>query len=159
MNATEFLILNRNFASVTGSHLTEKETVMEVRCDLARIIITETSEQQYIVLRERDGERAFMIVIGPYEAAAIDRRLKGHPVPRPQAHDLLAGVIEQMGGELEKIVINDLRNGIFFARIVIRHGGQLIEVDSRPSDAIAVGIAGDVAIFVEEHVLDEASKQ
>jgi len=132
---------------------------MEVRCDLARIIITETSEEQFIWLRERDGERTFAIVIGPFEATAIDRRLKGHPVARPMTHDLLASVIEQMGGELEKIVINDLQLHTFFAKIVIRHGGQLIEVDSRPSDAIAVGVAGDVAIYVEDHVLDEASKQ
>lgn len=130
---------------------------MEVRCDLARIIITETSEQQIIVLRERDGERAFPIVIGIFEATAIDRRLKGHPVQRPLTHDLLATIIEQMGGELEKIVINDLLDRTFFAKIVIRHGGQLLEVDARPSDAIALGVAGDVAIYVEDHVLDEAS--
>jgi hypothetical protein len=132
---------------------------MEVRCDLARIIITETSEEQFIVLRERDGDRAFMIVIGFFEAQAIDRRLKGQIPVRPLTHELLASIIEQMGGELEKIVINDLRARTFFAKIVIRHGGQLIEVDARPSDAIAVGIAGDVAIFVEDHVLEEASKQ
>lgn len=130
---------------------------MEVRCDLARIIITETQEQQYIFLRERDGERTFQIVIGSFEATAIERRLKGHVAPRPQTHDLLAAVIEQMGGELEKIVISDLRNGTFYAKLVIRHGGQLIEVDARPSDAIAVGVAGDAAIYVEDHVLDEAS--
>lgn len=132
---------------------------MEVRCDLAKIIISETSEEQFIVLRERDGDRAFMIVIGPFEATAIDRRLKGHIPQRPMTHDLLANIIEQMGGEIEKIVINDLRARTFFAKIVIRHGGQLIEVDSRPSDAIAVGIAGDVPIYVEDYVLDEASKQ
>lgn len=131
---------------------------MEVRCDLARIIITETSEQQFIWLRKRDGERAFQIVIGPFEANAIDRRLKGHPIPRPFTHDLLANVIEQMGGEIEKIVIHELRDHTFFAKIIIRQGGQLIEVDARPSDAIAVGVASDVAIYVEDHVLDEASR-
>ncbi len=130
---------------------------MEVRCDLAKIIITETSDQQIIVLRERDGERAFPIVIGSFEAAAVDRRLKGIPAARPLTHDLLATVIEQLGGELEKIVISDLREGTFFAKLVVRHGGQLIEVDARPSDAIALGIAGDVAIYVEDHVLDDAS--
>lgn len=131
---------------------------MEVRCDLARIIITETMEQQIIVLRERDGERAFPIVIGSYEAAAIDRRLKGIAAQRPLTHDLLATVIEQLGGEMEKIVIYDLREHTFFARLVIRQGGNLVEVDARPSDAIALGVAGDVAIYVEDHVLDDASQ-
>lgn len=129
---------------------------MEVRCDLSRIIITDTSEQQYIVLRERDGERAFPIVIGSFEALAIDRRLKGIPMPRPLTHDLLATIIEQLGGELEKIVINDLREHTFYAKLVIRQNGQLIEVDARPSDAIALGVAGDVAIYVEDHVLNDA---
>jgi len=130
---------------------------MEVRCDLARIIITETSDQQIIVLRERDGDRAFPIVIGSFEAAAIDRRLKGIPLPRPLTHDLLATVIEQLGGDLEKIVICDLRDHTFFAKLVIRQGGQLIEVDARPSDAIALGVASDVAIYVEDRVLNDAA--
>lgn len=129
---------------------------MEVRCDLARIIITDTSDQQLIVLRERDGERAFPIVIGSFEALAIDRRLKGIPMPRPLTHDLLATIIEQLGGELEKIVINDLREHTFYAKLVIRQNGQLIEIDARPSDAIALGVAGDVAIYVEDHVLNES---
>jgi bifunctional DNase/RNase len=130
---------------------------MEVRCDLARIIITETSDQQIIVLRERDGERAFPIVIGSFEAAAIDRRLKGIPIPRPLTHDLLATIIEQLGGDLEKIVISDLRDHTFYAKLVIRQGSQLIEVDARPSDAIALGVAGDVAIYVEDRVLNDAA--
>lgn len=129
---------------------------MEVRCDLSRIIISDTSDQQIIVLRERDGERAFPIVIGSSEAGAIDRRLKGQRMLRPLTHDLLAAVIEQLGGELEKIVINDLREHTFYAKIIIRQNGQLIEVDARPSDAIALGVASDVAIYVEDHVLDEA---
>lgn len=131
---------------------------MEVRCDLARIIITDTSDSQIIVLRERDGERAFPIVIGSYEAFAIDRRLKGQVMQRPPTHDLLATVIDQLGGELEKIVINDLREHTFYAKLIIRHNGQLIEVDARPSDAIALGVASDVAIFVEDHVLEDAGK-
>jgi uncharacterized protein len=129
---------------------------MEVRCDLARIIITDTSDQQIIFLRERDGDRAFPIVIGSFEALAIDRRLKGIPMPRPLTHDLLAIIIEQLGGELEKIVINDLREHTFYAKLVIRQNGQLIEIDARPSDAIALGVAGDVAIYVEDHVLNNA---
>jgi bifunctional DNase/RNase len=130
---------------------------MEVRMDLSKIVISETSDQQIIVLKERDGERAFPIVIGINEAFAIDRRLKGIKTARPLTHDLLANVIELLGGELEKIVIHDLQDHTFYAKLVIRLDGKLIEVDSRPSDAIALGVASETAIFVNEHVLREVA--
>jgi uncharacterized protein len=75
-------------------------------------------------------------------------------MPRPQTHDLLASVIQQLGGTLEKIEINDLAEGTFFAMLYIRQDGELLEVDSRPSDAIALGIATSVPIYVAEHVLN-----
>jgi bifunctional DNase/RNase len=128
---------------------------MSIQMELHKIIISEMQDQQIIMLREVDGERTFPIVIGSGEAYAIDRRLKGIPTPRPLTHDLLANVIEQLGGTIEQIEINDLENHTFFARIHIRHDGQVIEIDSRPSDAIALGIATSVPIFVAEHVLDE----
>jgi uncharacterized protein len=129
---------------------------MAVRMELSRILITETQDYQLIELREVDGERKFPIVIGLYEAAAIERRLKNIPIQRPQTHELLAQTIEAMGGRLTQIVINDLRDHTFFAQLVIELDGRVIEVDSRPSDAIALGIAQDVPIYVEDHVLDEA---
>jgi bifunctional DNase/RNase len=128
---------------------------MEVRMDLARIVISDTSEQQIIVLREHEGGRQFPIVIGVTEALAIDRRVKNISTPRPLTHDLLAGVIRELNGELEKIVIHDLRDHIFYAKLVIRNHGKLIEVDSRPSDAIALGVASDAAIYVTENVLQQ----
>lgn len=126
---------------------------MEVQMELSRIIITETSDQQIIVLREKFGERSFPIVIGIGEAFAIDRRIKGIETPRPLTHDLLASLIDRLGGQLEKIAIYDLRDHTFFAKLVIRRNGELIEVDSRPSDAIALGAGTEVPIFVEESVL------
>jgi uncharacterized protein len=128
---------------------------MAIQVELKRIIITETSEQQVIYLKEVSGERSFPIVIGQHEAAAIDPRLKGLPTPRPYTHELLASVIDRLDGKLERIVINDLQSHTFFARLVIRHAGKTVEVDCRPSDAIALGVASDVPIFVEEHVMDE----
>ena len=128
---------------------------MSVQMELHKIIISELQDQQIIVLREVNGERNFAIVIGNPEAIAIDRRLKGIPTPRPLTHDLLASVIDRLGGQLEHIEINDLANGTFFARIHIRQDGQIVEVDSRPSDAIALGIASSVPIYVAEHILDE----
>jgi bifunctional DNase/RNase len=126
---------------------------MEVRMELARIVISDTSDQQIIILRERSGSRQFPIVIGISEANAIDRRVKSVQTPRPLTHDLLANVIRDLNGELEKIVIHDLRDHTFFAKLVIRQSGQLHEVDSRPSDAIALGVASDTPIYVEESVL------
>ena len=134
-----------------------KGLVMEVRMDLSKIVISETSDQQLIVLQERDGARAFPIVIGINEAFAIDRRLKGIKTARPLTHDLLASIIELLGGELEKIVIHDLQDHTFYAKLVIRLDGKLIEVDSRPSDAIALGVATETAIYVSENVLREVA--
>jgi uncharacterized protein len=128
---------------------------MSVQMELHKIIISEMQDQQIIVLKEVDGERKFPIVIGSNEAMAIDRRLKSTPTPRPMTHDLLANIIESMGGSIEKIEINDLQDHTFFARIHIRQGMKSVEVDSRPSDAIALGIASVIPIFVAEHVLAE----
>ena len=126
---------------------------MEVRMELARIVISETSQEQIIVLRESGGDRQFPIVIGLTEAYAIDRRVKSITTARPLTHELLANVIHEMHGDLEKIVIHDLRDHMFFAKLVIRSQGELVEVDSRPSDAIALGVANDTPIYVEESVL------
>ncbi len=128
---------------------------MEIRVDLAQIVISETRDTQIIVLRERDGPRNLPIVIGLTEALAIDRRIKGVQLQRPLTHDLLGNVIESLAAELEKIVINDLQDHTFYAKLVIRQAGELIEVDSRPSDAIALGVANEVPIYVEDHVLRE----
>jgi hypothetical protein len=130
---------------------------MEIRCELIRIMITETGDQQVIVLKESQGERAFPIVIGFFEAAAIDRRIKGHVLPRPMTHDLLGSVIEAMGGRLAKIVINDLKEHTFYASVVIDRNGDHVVVDARPSDAIALAVSGNTPIFVEDHVLDEVA--
>lgn len=131
---------------------------MAIQVELKRIIITETSEQQVIYLKEVEGDRRFPIVIGKPEADAISRRLRGLPPPRPQTHELLSDVIEKLGGTLERILINDLQDHTFFARLVIRQNGKTVEIDSRPSDAIALGIANTVPIYVAEHVLDEVGQ-
>jgi bifunctional DNase/RNase len=130
---------------------------MPVQMELHKIIISEMQDKQLIWLKEVDGERKFTIVIGSNEALAIDRRLKGSPTPRPFTHDLLANIIGEMGGVIEKIEITDLQTSIFFAKIHIRQNGRVLEIDSRPSDAIALGIATMVPIFVAEHVLDAAA--
>jgi bifunctional DNase/RNase len=124
--------------------------------DLVRIIIQETNEQQVIVLKETDGERMFPILIGPYEAMAIDRRVKNIRAQRPLTHDLLNDTISSLGGLLERIVINDLRDNTFFAKLVVQQDGREVEIDARPSDAIALAALDNTPIFVEESVLEEA---
>ena len=138
---------------------------MNVPMELSRILIREVVDYQIIELRESDvpdeaSARRFPIVIGLPEAQAIERRLKGIEIKRPQTHDLLANVIEALGGEIESICICDLNEHTFFATLSIRTSdGELIEVDSRPSDAIALGIAESVPIYVAEHVLESASQE
>lgn len=129
-----------------------------VHCYLARIILSEVIDhQQILVLRERDGQRSFPIVIGFFEAAAIDRHIKGFAPPRPFTHDLMAAVIEQLGGQLERIVVNELRQGTFFAELHIRVHGEVVTVDARPSDAMAIAVRTETPIFVKPEVLDEAA--
>lgn len=152
---------------------------MAVLMELSRLLIRELTDMQIIELREvlpadeapksaaggEGGEasspagRTFPIVIGLPEAQAIDRRLKGLKVSRPQTHDLMANIIEEMGGKLQSITINDLSGGTFFATLRIRQGDHDVSIDARPSDAIALGIAGSVPIYVAEHVLDAAAAE
>lgn len=127
---------------------------MDIPMELSRIVITELGDQQVIFLREKGGQRTFPIMIGISEALAIDRRLKGKTTPRPMTHDLLASVIGSLGGRLTKIVINDIIDHTFIATLFITRGEEVVRIDSRPSDAIALGVAFDTPIFVAEHVID-----
>ncbi|MGL6094984.1 MAG: bifunctional nuclease family protein [Fimbriiglobus sp.] len=124
--------------------------------ELRRIIINEIDDHQVIVLRELDGERSFPIVIGLFEATSIDRRVKGIPTPRPLTHDLITNTVDQLGAEVQDIIISDLREHTYYAKLRIRHEGELVEVDCRPSDAIAVAVTAKVPIYVNEEVLGEA---
>src|SRR5439155_19807354 len=135
--------------------LGESEAVVPVQMELKRIIISEVPDQQVIMLREVEGERSFPIVIGIFEATSIDRRVRGTPSPRPLTHDLVASVIENMGGELRDIYISELKDHTYFAKLRIRMNGEMVEVDSRPSDAIALAVTAKVPIYVSEEVLDE----
>lgn len=139
---------------------------MQVQMELARILISETADTHYVELREvepGDGHepRKFPILIGYTEAAAIERRLMGQVPQRPQTHELLADVIEQLGYRLESVVISDLSDHTFFARLTLRsktNNEDFREIDSRPSDAIALGVATEVPIYVAEAVLDEVCR-
>lgn len=130
---------------------------MLVKMNLARIVIVDSEDEKMsmIVLREVDGERAFPILIGVHEAYAIDRRLKGIVVQRPLTHDLVERMIEQLDCQMERIVISELRDSTFYAKIVLRRDGELVEIDSRPSDAIAIGAGTPTPIFVDDSILKD----
>jgi bifunctional DNase/RNase len=124
--------------------------------ELKRIIINEIHDQQVIMLREVDGDRSFPIVIGIFEATSIDRRVRGIHSPRPLTHDLIASSIEALGGELQDIHISELREHTYYAKLRIKRDGEMVEIDCRPSDAIALAVIADVPIYVAEDVLEEA---
>ena len=134
---------------------------MPVQMQLSRIIISEINEQQVIYLQEVDGDRQFPILIGIFEATSIDRRVKDYQPPRPLTHDLLVNTIEALGAELDSVVITELREHTYFANLRVRCDGELIDIDARPSDAIAVAVTCNPAlpIFVSEEVLDDAASE
>ena len=134
---------------------------MPVQMTLSRIIISEINEQQVIYLQEVNGERTFPILIGIFEATSIDRRVKDYQSPRPLTHDLLVSTVEQLGAELDSVVISELRDHTYFARLRVRQDGELIEIDSRPSDAIAVAVTCDpqLPIYVSEEVLEDVLEE
>jgi bifunctional DNase/RNase len=115
------------------------------------------SPYRVLILKVIDKERYLPIWIGPSEAQAIAIWLQGTQVARPVTHDLLRTVIAEMGGEVLYILVNDLRNDTFYASIIIYNHGQLIEIDCRPSDAIALAVRLGSRIFVADSIINKAS--
>jgi hypothetical protein len=134
---------------------------MPVKMQLARIIISELTENQVIYLQEVDGNREFPILIGIFEATNIDRRVKDDYEPaRPLTHDLVVSIADALGAAVESVIISELNHSTYFAQLRLRkQDGELIEIDSRPSDAIAVAVtfSPPLPIYVSEHVLEEAT--
>jgi uncharacterized protein len=112
--------------------------------------------QRVVVLKEKGTDRYLPIWIGNNEADAIVIQLQSVPVPRPQTHDLLKSVIGELGAKVTRIVVNDLENDVFYARVNIDIDGRHVEIDSRPSDAIALAVRVQAPIFAEATVLDKA---
>ena len=124
-------------------------TIEGIRVNLANY-------QRVVILKEKDADRFLPIWIGPAEADAIAVRLQDVSVARPLTHDLLRDVLEKLGAEVDSVVVNDLEDDTFFARILLRVNGERMEVDSKPSDAIALAVRAQVPIYAEESVLDKA---
>ncbi len=129
-----------------------------VECRLAKVVMSENHERQAVVLEEKDGSRRFPILIGFFEVLAIHRFVNNEVPPRPLTHELIGNICRGLGVTIERVVINDLREMTFFARLVLKQNGKTFDVDSRPSDAIALAVQMDAPIFVEEEVIQKASQ-
>jgi bifunctional DNase/RNase len=128
--------------------------MVEMTIDSIRVSLM--NYQRVVILKEKETERYLPIWIGPAEADAIAVRLQGVTVPRPLTHDLLQSVIDSLGAAVSSIIVSDLKNDTFYAKIILNLDGGVVEVDSRPSDALALAVRVEVPIYAEEVVLDQA---
>lgn len=133
----------------------EGSRVIEVTIDSVRVSLT--SPHRVVILKDVNRERYLPIWIGSFEADAITIELQGIAMPRPLTHDLLKNVIHKIGGEVSHVLVNDLREDTFYAQIAVDVNGKHLEIDSRPSDALALAVRVGVPIFVAESVMDRAS--
>ena len=141
---------------MTAAQENNRDTIM-VQVELSKIIIDEKRQDQVIVLKEKEGERQFPIIIGFMEASSIKIKLSNVQVPRPMTHDLLLLTIEGLETRLEKLVIDKLVDNTFHAKLVLKTAsGEEKLIDSRPSDGIALAVRAQAPIFVEEEVLKKA---
>jgi len=129
--------------------------MVEVTIDSVRISLM--SQHRIVVLKDISAPRFLPIWIGPFEADAITIELQGVEVARPLTHDLLKATIETLGAEVEQVAITDLRNDTFYARITLALRGRRLEIDSRPSDAIALAVRSRVPVYVAEEVMEQAA--
>jgi len=127
-----------------------------IEMSIESIRVSLVNYQRVVILKEKGAERYLPIWIGPAEADAIAVRLQEVAVARPLTHDLLRSVIDALGAQINCVIVNDLTNDTFYARLLLDVDGKSVEIDSRPSDAIALAVRADVPIFAEETVLDKA---
>ena len=132
-------------------------TPTQTRMTVDSIRVSLVNQQQIVILKTEDSDRFLPIWIGPFEAQAIAVKLHDLWLPRPMTHDLMSSVIADLGARVERIVVTDIADGTFYARVLLIADGKSLEVDSRPSDAIALALRVDAPIYVEDSVLDEAS--
>ncbi len=128
--------------------------MLEMTIDSIRV--SPMNYQRVVILKEKDADRYLPIWIGPAEADAIAVKLQDLSVPRPLTHDLLRTVIDTLGGSVKHILVSDLQNDTFYAKITIQANGVAKEIDCRPSDAVALAVRAQVPIFAEESVMEKA---
>jgi len=129
---------------------------MEIEMTIKGLMIDPITNMPIIVLRDDDGQRVLPIWVGVFEANAIALQIENVQTPRPMTHDLLKNVIDDLQGRVERIVVCELKENTFYARIYIRTSGGVLAIDSRPSDAIALALRTHSKIFVEDSVIQSA---
>jgi hypothetical protein len=130
--------------------------MMQVEMTIKGLMVDPVTHMPIIILRDSEGQRVLPIWVGIFEANAIALQMENISTPRPMTHDLLRHVIEDLGGTVTKIVIADLRDNTFYALIHVDTPTGPVAIDARPSDAIALALRAQAAIFVEESVIDSA---
>jgi bifunctional DNase/RNase len=120
------------------------------------LMVDPVTNMPIVILRDKEGERVLPIWVGIFEANAIALQIENIATPRPMTHDLLRNVIRDLNGSVEKIVVSDLKETTFYALIYLRVGAEVVAVDARPSDALALALRTQAPIFVEDHVIDNA---
>ncbi len=128
--------------------------MVEVKIESIRVSLM--SQYRVVILKDAESNRYLPIWIGPYEADAITIHLQDVQVPRPLTHDLVIKVISELGAKVERVIVSDLHNDTFYARIQLTVNGKDVSIDARPSDAVAVAVRADCPIFVEDDVMDRA---
>jgi bifunctional DNase/RNase len=129
---------------------------MQIEMTIKGLMVDPITNMPIVILRDKDGQRVLPIWVGVFEANAIALQIENVTTPRPMTHDLLKNVIHDLRGRIEKIVVSDLKESTFYALIYLTVGGELMAVDARPSDAIALALRARAPIFVEEKVIDHA---
>jgi uncharacterized protein len=129
---------------------------MQIEMTIKGLMVDPITNMPIIILRDKEGQRVLPIWVGIFEANAIALQIENIATPRPMTHDLLKNVIEDLRGNVEKIVVSDLRENTFYALIFLRVNGESLAVDARPSDAIALALRARAPIFVEDAVIDNA---
>lgn len=122
------------------------------------MMIAENSEEQVVVLREVNGTRTFPIVIGSYEAVTLNRKLNNVKTPRPLPHDLIENILKGTSCNLTKIIITQLKNNTFYAKLVLQQNGKELAIDTRPSDALILATQAKAPIYVNEEVIDKLTE-
>ena len=139
-----------------GGGLEQTRSAMQNEMVIKGLMVDPVTNMPIVILRDKDGERVLPIWVGVFEANAIALQIENIATPRPMTHDLLRNVIRDLNGVVEKIVVSDLKETTFYALIYLRVGSEVVAIDARPSDALALALRTQAPIFVEEHVIDNA---
>ena len=129
---------------------------MQIEMTIKGLMVDPITNMPIVILRDQDGQRVLPIWVGVFEANAIALQIENVTTPRPMTHDLLRNVIADLKADILKIVVSDLKENTFYALIYLRVNGELMAIDARPSDAIALALRARAPIFVEDTVIDHA---